>query len=52
MMSSYRDDVDQFVARLLGLLLQVGRDVDDVERRAEFLARPDQGLHLEQIDHA
>ena len=53
MVSSYGGhDVDQLLAVLVGLVRQVGGDVDDVELGAELLVVPDEGLHLDEVDDA
>ena len=44
--------LDQLGAVLLGLILQIGRDLDLVELGAERLARPDEPLHPDEIDDA
>ena len=47
------DRLEQLGAVLVGLLLQVGGDLDDVVLLAELgLAAPDLGLHLDQVDDA
>ena len=43
---------DELAAILDSLVLQVGRDLDFVELRAEGLAGPDDRLHLDEVDHA
>ena len=40
------------LAIFLGLVDEVGRDVDIVELRAERLVVPDDALHLHEVDHA
>ena len=45
------DGLDHDVAVLLGLRLELGRDVDDVDLVAEVVAVVD-GLHLDQVDDA
>ncbi len=47
-----RQHVDQLVVVLLGLLLELVGDVDDVPLRAELFVVPDERLHLEQVDDA
>ena len=44
--------VEQVLAVLGRLLLEVGRDLLVVELGAQFAAFPDDGLHLDQVDHA
>ena len=46
-----RKDVDEFGPVLLSHVHQVGRDVDNVPRRTQIPALPDQGVHLHQVDH-
>ena len=44
--------LNELAAILDSLVLQVSRDLDFVELRAERLAGPDQSLHLDEVDHA
>ncbi|APA94092.1 hypothetical protein NS506_00001 [Nocardia seriolae] len=47
------DGLQQLLAVLLGALLEVGRDLDDLVLLAELgLALPDLGVHLDQVDDA
>ena len=46
------EHVDELVAVLVGLVLQVGGDLDDVPLGAELLVVPDEGLHLDEVDDA
>ena len=46
-----RDRVDQLVVVLLGLLDELGRDLDDVELLAEVVL-VDDGLHVDEVDDA
>jgi hypothetical protein len=45
-------DVDELLAVLLGLVDQLGRDVDDVPLGAELLVVPHQRVHLDEVDDA
>ena len=45
------DDVDELVAPVVGVGLQLGRDVDGLVALALALV-PDERLHLEQVDDA
>ena len=49
-----RDDFEQTAVRFLGVVEQVGGDVDDLELRAfgVVVERPHQGLHLDEVDDA
>src|SRR5690606_28668310 len=44
--------LDQLLAVFLGLILQIGRDLDDVPLGAERFVAPDQSIHLDEIDDA
>ena len=47
-----REDVDELTAVVARPARHVGGDVDDVELGAELLARPHDGLHLDEVDDA
>jgi hypothetical protein len=46
------DGLDEQFAVLLGLVLEISRDFNNVPLRAERLVAPDDGVHLDQIDNA
>src|SRR5690606_33235451 len=47
-----RQDVDELLAVLLGLVLQLGGDVEEVPLGTQLLVVPDEGLHVDEVDDA